>query len=158
MTLFTLEACLDAEAMAGSDANAFVARVHRAYLDWLDTQRAVITGWRPAGSLVQLAVLRARRAPGNTCLSALQSGTCGTMDKPINDSKGCGRVMRVAPIGLFPAERAFDRASRAAAVRLCLDAPTSRRLPIASRHARRDDRRGRDCRNGTACRRQVCAG
>jgi ADP-ribosyl-[dinitrogen reductase] hydrolase len=119
MTLFTLEACLDAEAMAASDADAFVARVHRAYLDWLNTQRAAIRGWRPAGSLVQLAALRARRAPGNTCLSALQSGVCGTIDKPINDSKGCGGVMRVAPVGFFPAltpEQAFDRATRAAAV------------------------------------------
>jgi hypothetical protein len=38
MTLFTLEACLDAlDGIAAPDSDAFVARVHRAYLDWLDT-------------------------------------------------------------------------------------------------------------------------
>jgi ADP-ribosylglycohydrolase len=42
-----------------------------------------------------------RRAPGNTCLSALSSGVCGSIEKPINNSKGCGGVMRVAPIGLY---------------------------------------------------------
>lgn len=42
-----------------------------------------------------------RRAPGNTCLSALAGGRKGTLEEPINDSKGCGGVMRVAPIGLY---------------------------------------------------------
>lgn len=42
-----------------------------------------------------------RRAPGNTCLSSLASGEIGTLENPINNSKGCGGVMRVAPIGLY---------------------------------------------------------
>lgn len=42
-----------------------------------------------------------RRAPGMTCLSAIESGCCGTMEEPVNNSKGCGGVMRVAPIGLY---------------------------------------------------------
>jgi ADP-ribosylglycohydrolase len=44
------------------------------------------------------------RAPGNTCFSALSSflrGAKGTIEEPINDSKGCGGVMRVAPIGIY---------------------------------------------------------
>ena len=41
------------------------------------------------------------RAPGNTCLSAINAGCYGSVEKPINDSKGCGGVMRVAPIGLY---------------------------------------------------------
>jgi len=40
------------------------------------------------------------RRPGYTCLTALRSGNMGTLNKPINDSKGCGGVMRVAPVGL----------------------------------------------------------
>ena len=36
-----------------------------------------------------------------TCLSALRSGVAGTMSEPINDSKGCGGVMRAAPAGLL---------------------------------------------------------
>jgi ADP-ribosyl-[dinitrogen reductase] hydrolase len=41
--------------------------------------------------------------PGNTCLSALvatRRGALGTVATPINDSKGCGGVMRAAPAGL----------------------------------------------------------
>ena len=45
--------------------------------------------------------LFARRAPGNSCLSALAQGRTGTIEDPINHSKGCGGVMRVAPVGLF---------------------------------------------------------
>ena len=45
--------------------------------------------------------LYSRRAPGLTCLSALGSGRFGRIEKPINDSKGCGGIMRVAPIGLY---------------------------------------------------------
>ena len=43
----------------------------------------------------------ASRAPGNTCLTAISSGKKGSPEKPLNDSKGCGGVMRVAPIGLY---------------------------------------------------------
>ena len=42
-----------------------------------------------------------QRAPGITCINALSSGISGTIDKPINESKGCGTIMRVAPVGLF---------------------------------------------------------
>jgi len=45
-------------------------------------------------------------------------GATGTPARPINDSKGCGGVMRVAPIGLvreYTVAQAFEVASRAAA-------------------------------------------
>lgn len=51
--------------------------------------------------LMNMPEMFKRRAPGNTCLSALASEEYGTIEKPINNSKGCGGVMRVAPIGLF---------------------------------------------------------
>lgn len=51
--------------------------------------------------LSHLPELFARRAPGTTCLSAIREGCSGTIDNPINGSKGCGGVMRVAPIGLY---------------------------------------------------------
>ena len=79
--------------------------IYRAYLDWLYTQ----TGKSPEDHqytwLRNIRRLHARRAPGNTCLSALASGKCGTTEKPINNSKGCGGVMRVAPIGLYFCDR-----------------------------------------------------
>lgn len=51
--------------------------------------------------LLDLPQLWDRRAPGGTCLTALGSGRIGTLEKRINSSKGCGGVMRVAPIGLY---------------------------------------------------------
>ena len=48
-----------------------------------------------------MPALHAGRAPGFTCLTALGSGDMGTMEEPINDSKGCGGVMRAAPCGML---------------------------------------------------------
>ena len=53
------------------------------------------------GWLVKVPALHHRRAPGNTCLSALLSGNAGTTSAPINNSKGCGGIMRAAPVGLI---------------------------------------------------------
>src|SRR4029079_2843307 len=39
--------------------------------------------------------------PGRTCLSALRGPVAGTVAAPINHSKGCGGVMRIAPVGLL---------------------------------------------------------
>lgn len=49
--------------------------------------------------LSHLPELFSRRAPGMTCLSAIESGCSGTVDKPINSSKGCGGVSRRMPCG-----------------------------------------------------------
>ena len=71
------------------------------YRRWLETQ-----GEGPAGTgggLAEEPVLRQRRAPGNTCLSALRGNVPGFADLPVNNSKGCGGVMRVAPVGLVAA-------------------------------------------------------
>jgi ADP-ribosylglycohydrolase len=62
------------------------------------------------------ARLYARRAPGNTCLSALAASFMGrpmpSVATPPNDSKGCGAVMRAAPHGLAATtrEQAFREA------------------------------------------------
>ena len=69
-----------------------------AYQRWLATQDlgSLIenNGW-----LITHKKLFSRRAPGNTCLSALKKDS-SKIPAP-NDSKGCGGVMRVAPVGLF---------------------------------------------------------
>lgn len=64
-----------------------------------------------------------RRAPGFTCLSSIAEGCIGTIENPINPSKGCGGVMRVAPIGLFfsdkpnfPPQRVMKIAAQCAAL------------------------------------------
>lgn len=76
-----------------------------AYLRWLQTQGERPTcdidfGTDEPGWLFQQRQLHSRRAPGNTCLSALRA--MNSLGEPArNDSKGCGGVMRVAPVGLF---------------------------------------------------------
>ena len=117
MTLFTLEGL--ARAGRGTGDAALIDSLTHAYADWLDTQ-----SWGPVsahcrGLLATRPALRQRRAPGNTCLSALQSGRPGTPEQPINDSKGCGAVMRVAPLGwIEPADprHRFEQAARAGAL------------------------------------------
>jgi ADP-ribosylglycohydrolase len=56
---------------------------------------AHLDGW-----LIGVEELHDCRAPGDTCLAALRDGVPGTVDHRINDSKGCGGVMRAAPAGL----------------------------------------------------------
>lgn len=49
------------------------------------------------------------RFPGGTCLSALKGGRPGSVDEPLNDSKGSGGIMRIGPVGLaFGPGRAFE--------------------------------------------------
>jgi ADP-ribosyl-[dinitrogen reductase] hydrolase len=109
MTLFTLEALnvsLPAQGDAASDAmhRPFMTACQHAYLRWGHTQGEPTPDLYDDGPLAQLSrcpAMRHRRAPGHTCLSAIRAGAWGTLDSPINDSKGCGAVMRIAPIGLL---------------------------------------------------------
>lgn len=104
MTLFTAEGIADA---ARSGAPVLEA-VHDAYHRWLRTQLGV-TGENLTG-LLAIPSLWVRRAPGNTCLSALmqnaQFDRTPTVEAPPNDSKGCGAVMRSAPFGIAARSRA----------------------------------------------------
>ncbi len=131
MTLFTAEGLAEAgQAARGSAPKALPAIiecVHRAYLRWLLTQgeeanwaraRAVPAALRTEGRLIREKGLWARRSPGMTCLAALQTGRRGSTSDPINMSKGCGGVMRVAPVGLRLAapEEAFRVGCEVAAI------------------------------------------
>ena len=73
--------------------------VYLAYLDWLETQRGDAHGERISW-LLDVKELWSCRAPGATCLDALSSGEQGSTERRINHSKGCGGVMRVAPVGI----------------------------------------------------------
>ncbi len=74
--------------------------IYLAYLDWLSTQLQTKSK-NPISWLLDVPEMHQWQAPGNTCLSALRSGIMGSIEEPINNSKGCGGVMRVAPLGLF---------------------------------------------------------
>jgi ADP-ribosylglycohydrolase len=97
MTLYTLEGMARAASI-----ESIVDEVRVAYLDWLATQGRSAAARAPVGRLAHHAVMCQPQAPGNTCLSALARGGGGTVEQPINDSKGCGGVMRTAPLGFLP--------------------------------------------------------
>lgn len=77
--------------------------VYLAYEDWMMTQFERYGCLIPGGRcwLLHVPELYSCRAPGNTCLNALETHKCGKTYSPLNDSKGCGGVMRVAPVGLY---------------------------------------------------------
>jgi ADP-ribosylglycohydrolase len=116
MTLFTLEGMLQALSKDDFSVKSCVDSIRLAYLDWLGTQGGSARG---KGWLAAQPEMHARRAPGNTCMSALGAGGRGSISHRINDSKGCGGVMRVAPIGLvskgLQPEQTFQLAAEAAA-------------------------------------------
>ena len=121
MTLFTAEGLLRAETrLAEKGITTHVGVTRFAYLRWLYTQgypRITELDWIYDGYLLNQKELFHRRAPGNSCLDALKSGKIGTVDDPINNSKGCGGVMRMAPAGLlFRQEEAFEMGKELAAL------------------------------------------
>lgn len=75
------------------------------YQDWLKTQELPRRPFEDHGLfhsctwLMDVPELYARRAPGNTCLSALKQ--CREGLKAENNSCGCGGVMRTAPLALL---------------------------------------------------------
>jgi ADP-ribosylglycohydrolase len=108
MTLFTANGILVAETakrLLGDD-KPLERHLHNAYMDWHRTQRFGRGKGKDVVSWVyHVPALHSVRAPGGTCLRSLSSGVLGTVEHPLNSSKGCGGVMRCAPIGLF-----YDRA------------------------------------------------
>jgi ADP-ribosylglycohydrolase len=118
MTLFTAEALLRGHNRWLDRGICSMVRVgFNAYVRWLHTQggRNVdptrLTGW-----LVTQPGLHHRRAPGGTCLGALETGAPGTMARRLNDSKGCGGVMRAAPAGLAEINDQFETGCELAAI------------------------------------------
>ena len=115
MTIFTAEGLIDSIERNGSLTQAeALDSVRAATLDWYAMQ----TGKPANGGLSEYSILGEGRAPGMTCKDACAHGATGTPENPINDSKGCGGVMRVAPVGLcleLSDEGAFELAARCAA-------------------------------------------
>ena len=97
MTLFTAEGLLDAKTTAGDPRMS----IWEAYQRWYLTQRqAYRVESAPVDGLASRLEMWATRAPGNTCMGSLRRGVPGSPQESVNDSKGCGGVMRVAPVGL----------------------------------------------------------
>ncbi len=118
MTLFTAEGLIRAsQRLRDRGSCAVPTLIAHAYLRWYATQEQLTPDIDGLGWLFTDRRLHARRAPGNTCMSALASladvtagtvrmrGPCPTAATPPNHSKGCGAVMRAAPIGLAASSR-----------------------------------------------------
>lgn len=103
MTLFTAEGMLRGQ-MRGvhKGITSYDNTVANAYCRWLATQGIDSPGVSvdTDGWLFQQRELHSQRAPGTTCLNALKHYS-GNPKTATNNSKGCGGVMRVAPVGLF---------------------------------------------------------
>lgn len=123
MTLFTAEALIRAQNRWERKGICNpIAVIRNAYLRWLHTQgetqlsdirsrEYINSGW-----LITNNELHHRRAPGNTVLASLRHPNSHRNLNAENNSKGCGGIMRVAPIGLMMARDPFGMASDAARI------------------------------------------
>ena len=107
MTLFTANGLLNGIVRNNflHQKSSLIDNIGNAYIDWYKTQ--LRQNYRiPENErncwISGIPQLYALRAPGNTCLTAIQQRINGS--KVENNSKGCGGIMRIAPIVL-----AFDK-------------------------------------------------
>lgn len=133
MTIFTAEGIVVADELGGKEERAsYTTYVFYSYQRWLYTQERMLASREYShvldkdgpflSELLEADGMCSCRAPGNTCLGALKQAAdhkYGRIVSKINNSKGCGGVMRVAPAGLYfyrDSERAFRMAAEFAAV------------------------------------------
>lgn len=95
MTLFTANGLLNA-VKSGVPA---IEGISNAYVEWYFTQTGKKSPRFQECWIASIPELNVRRAPGTTCMSALADVSMGRI--PENNSKGCGGVMRIAPIPLY---------------------------------------------------------
>lgn len=111
MTLFTADGILCYERKKENGENICISEcTFYSYERWLYTQGQPLReeySWlieKDKSILFKYKELFSQRAPGNSCLTSLidaKNNNYGTIKKHVNNSKGCGGVMRVAPAGLY---------------------------------------------------------
>ncbi|MDE7414510.1 MAG: ADP-ribosylglycohydrolase family protein [Muribaculaceae bacterium] len=100
MSLFSLEGMHRATQGGAFSPDDFVPFLTESYLDWYATQTEPFHHI-PGSRLSEIKGLWEQRAPGNTCMSALRELKKVDRAEVRNNSKGCGGVMRVAPIAIY---------------------------------------------------------
>lgn len=95
MTLFTANGLLNAK----KQGILLKYGICRAYIEWYLTQIGKKSPKYRDCWISNVPELNHRRAPGNTCMSSLDDIYRGK--DSMNNSKGCGGVMRIAPIPLY---------------------------------------------------------
>lgn len=97
MTLFTACGLLNAK----KKGKEYKYSICYAYIEWLNTQMGKKKLKTPDCWIYNLREMHSLRAPGNTCINALSAIAAGR--EPMNNSKGCGGIMRTSPVALFGA-------------------------------------------------------
>jgi ADP-ribosylglycohydrolase len=95
MTLFTANGLLNAKCKGKPGTIG----IREAYIEWYLTQVGIWSNKYKDCWIARIPALNKRRGPGTTCMSSLWTIYRGL--EPKNNSKGCGGVMRVAPIPLY---------------------------------------------------------
>ena len=103
MTLFTANGmliCHTRYATHGILGASPADYIRDSYIEWYQTQTGEIDYTQPHYNWIRdIKELHSMRAPGLTCMSALEC--LANKKEVINNSKGCGGIMRIAPIALF---------------------------------------------------------
>lgn len=97
MTLYTTEAIIEAT----KNCKPLMTTICNAYIAWYGPQMGKEVRIDYDSKLADIEELNQRRAPGITCLTALDE--IYMRKTPRNASKGCGGIMRIAPIGIYGA-------------------------------------------------------
>lgn len=105
MTLFTANGLLvgTTQGMVRGVMGTYPSYIYLCYEDWLLTQGEgrFAKEKQHCSWLNNIDEMNHTRDPGRTCIFSIMNGEAGTIDTPLNNSKGCGGIMRVAPIGLY---------------------------------------------------------
>lgn len=102
MTLYTAEGIIEAT----KNGRPLMPTICNAYIAWYGPQIGKKVRLSYDSKLAKIEELNQRRAPGNTCLSSLNLIYGGK--EPHNTSKGCGGIMRIAPIGIYGATHGWS--------------------------------------------------
>lgn len=97
MTLYTAEGLI----VSRKQGIPLLPTICNAYMAWSGPQIGRKVKISYDSRLAKIEELNQRRAPGHTCLDSLAEIYNG--HEPHNASKGCGGIMRIAPIGIYGA-------------------------------------------------------
>lgn len=117
-----------AEGLLTSPLHRLLPGIEAALLRWYRLQVGLVPTRRRG--LLRFDVLARKRAPGITCMSSLRHRHAGSQ-RPDNDSKGAGSLMRAAPLLLLPELCAGEaRALIAAQTRITHDHPLAAQADV----------------------------
>lgn len=97
LTLFTACGLLNGKAQC----KEYKYAICYAYTEWYRTQMGNKKLKSPECWIYNVNEMHSLRAPGNTCINALSAIVAGR--DTYNNSKGCGGIMRTAPVALYGA-------------------------------------------------------